>query len=70
MFFTFADEHQIKNKNKLLLVLALKSGSGSISALLLLPVNLWPAEAARFVQRVVLVAVHRIHLHSIVLVGQ
>lgn len=40
MFFTFADEHQIKNKNKLLLVLALKSGSGSISALLLLPVNL------------------------------
>lgn len=40
MFFTFADEHQIKNKNKLLLVLAIKSGSGSISALLLLPVNL------------------------------
>lgn len=51
-------------------------GSGSDSGLvlllllLLLCVDLWPAEAASFIQRVILVTVHRIHLHRLVVVRQ
>lgn len=33
-------------------------------------VDLWPAQAASFVQGVVPVAVHRLHLHEVVVVGQ